>query len=600
MLRLKDAIDEKTLVIIQRMLMQFLRSSTALYEVDGTYVYSIFEGQYCQYLNDASYKNAGYCHQEALSSEKWICHKDCLRVSKESMEKREPVEMECSGGINIYAVPIMHNDWAIGSINAGITNPPLDKSKLESIAKLFNIDAGDLEQHACEYKRLTHKEMEIARMQLRMASLLISSLYDTKVKQIEAETEVKRQKEQLEAILDNMSESLFIFDSNGKYLLINKAGREYFGRSLEKVGESYGFVEYYDLEGNRVPFEDAPGYHVLHGRAVTEKVLLMKSPLQEKYVSMSGSPIFDEKGSFMYGVVTSRDVTEKIKQEQMIKQHKDILLKSEKAKKEALEKAMKMKDEFLATITHEFKTPLTVINAAIQVINTLYGDQISESVKKHIRRIRMNSFRQLRLVNNLLDITKYNAGHIKVQKRNVDIVYLTGAIIDSVMLFAKQKEVNLHFSSEIDYKVMAIDDEKYEKILLNLLSNAIKFTPKGKSIYVNLLFKSRKAIIKVKDEGVGIPKDKQDIIFERFGQVDSSLTRQAEGTGIGLSLVNALLSVLGGTIELESEVGKGSTFTVTLPITKLKKNVLPQDKLQQTNSRIMQTVEVEFSDIYSS
>lgn len=729
MLQIKDAIDEKTLSIIQKMFMQFLHSSTALYEADGTYVCSVFEGQYCSYLNDISYKNSGECYEEALSSGKWICHEECLRISKESMDKIEPLERECSGGINIYAVPIMYKGQVIGCINAAITNPPLERNKLESIAGLFNIDTGDLMKYAYAYKRLTPEEIEVARMQIKMASLLISSLYETKIKQIEAEREVKRQKEQLEAIInnmsdalyvfdkdgefilrnkaalrytpsssyknikdsynrpkpfdlegneiphssrpgervlqgekitqqilsyetpagkkffgfsgaplyddngnlyigivcmrditesknqsqlireqkyhleaimENMSEAVFIFDKKGKYVLINKAGRQLFVRDMENAGESFSFVEYFDLDGNKVTFDQTPIYHVLHGMEFTEQAVHMKFTTGEKYINWSGSPIFDENGNLMYGVVVGRDVTEKIKHEQTIKKQRETLLASEKAKKEALEKTMKMKDEFLTTITHEFKTPLTVINAAIQTINSLYDSQISDNVKKHLQRIRMNSFRQLRLVNNLLDITRYGAGHIKVRKQNLDIVFLCRAITESVMLFANQKGVALYFLSDIECKVMAVDEEKYERIMLNLLSNAIKFTPKGKSVYVHVACKGRRALISVKDEGIGIPRSKQELIFERFGQVDNSLTRQAEGTGIGLSLVKALVYSLGGTIALESEVGKGSTFTVTLPVTRLKKDVLEEGKLHYTNNRITQTVEIEFSDIYLS
>lgn len=599
MVRLKDAIDGKTLHIIQWMYMQLLHSSTALYEADGTRAYGVFEGGYCSYLNEVSCKKAGNCEREALRSGKWICHEDCLRVAKQSMQTREPVEKECSGGIRIYAVPIIHNDQVIGSINAAITNPPLDKSRLESIARRFGIDAGDLTQHAYAHKGLALEEMKIARMQIRMAALLISSLFECKVKQIEAETEGKRQKVQLDAILENMTESLFVFDKNGEYILINKTGRERLGRAIDYAGESYGFVQYYDLEGNKISFEDTPNYHVLHGKAVAEKVMLMKLPAKEVYISVSGSPIFDDKGNLLYGVVTGRDVTENIKYEAKIKQQQELLLKAERAEKQALENAMKMKDEFLTTITHEFKTPLTVINAAIQAINSLYGSQLPDNVKKHIQRIRMNSFRQLRLVNSLLDITRYSAGHIKLQRQNLDIVYLSRAITESVKPFAAQKEVNLYFFSEIEHKEIAIDEEKYERILLNLLSNAIKFTPKGKSIHVNVSCDAKKVMIAVTDEGVGIPEDKRELIFERFGQVDSSLTRQAEGTGIGLSLVKALVSALEGTITLDSEVGTGSMFTLTFPVTRVRETSSTEEKLQQSNSRIMQAVEVEFSDIYA-
>ncbi|MDW8801790.1 HAMP domain-containing sensor histidine kinase [Clostridium sp. A1-XYC3] len=259
---------------------------------------------------------------------------------------------------------------------------------------------------------------------------------------------------------------------------------------------------------------------------------------------------------------------------------------------------MKIKDEFLLLMTHEFKTPLNVILAALQTIENIYGYQVGEKVKNYLKSIKLNSFRQLRLVNNLLDITKINTEHFKMHKRNVDIIFVSQAIVESVDIYAKQKGVELKFSSEVDYLEMAIDEEKYERILLNLLSNAIKFTPEGKAIYVNISYKNRKATITVRDEGIGIPKEKQELIFERFGQVDSTLSRQAEGTGVGLSLAKSLITAMGGKISVDSEERKGSLFTITLPVTKLRAKDSSRDMSLMQDHRIIQAVQIEFSDIY--
>ena len=369
-------------------------------------------------------------------------------------------------------------------------------------------------------------------------------------------------------------------------------------------------MDYRFIETNSM-FEKQTGLHDVKG-----KLMWDMAPKHEKYwfkiygkVALTREPVrftneakelnrwYDvyafptgESGSDQVAVLFN-DITE----------HKRSELEKEqlqKEKNEALENSIKMKDEFLATITHEFKTPLTVINAALQAIENIYGSQVSEGIKKHLQRIRTNSFRQLRLVNNLLDITRYNAGHIKINRKNMDIVFLTRTIVKSVDLYAKQKGVVLKFLTEIESKEMAIDEEKYERILLNLLSNAIKFTPKDKSIYVHISCKNRQAIITVKDEGVGIPKTKQKLIFERFGQVDSSLTRQAEGTGIGLSLVKTLVEEMNGTITVDSEVGIGSAFIVTLPITKLRCNMPEINNIVSSDIRVMQVTAIEFSDIY--
>jgi PAS domain S-box-containing protein len=345
------------------------------------------------------------------------------------------------------------------------------------------------------------------------------------------------------------------------------------------------------------------------------EVLKFPSPCLETFahVAFTGEPTALENFSFtqnryfqmrifspkrgLFACLT-KDITEHKKLEEEILNQQKKLLKIEKEKNGALKKAIETKDEFLTTISHEFKTPLTVINAALQTIDSIYGDQLPENVNKHLQRIRTNSFRQLRLVNNLLDVTRYNAGGFKLNRKNIDIVFLTGAIVRSVDLYARQKGINIKYSTDIEKKEIAIDDEKYERVLLNLLSNAIKFTPRDKSVYINISYKNRKVIVTFKDEGIGIPKNKQKLIFERFGQVDNSLTRQAEGTGIGLSLVKALVEGMDGTITVESDVDKGSLFTLSIPAVKLRSVMPAESHANLQDSRIMKSTAIEFSDIY--
>jgi PAS domain S-box-containing protein len=302
------------------------------------------------------------------------------------------------------------------------------------------------------------------------------------------------------------------------------------------------------------------------------------------------------------------DIIERKKSEQALKEHQEQLLIVEKEKSKTLEEAIKMKDEFLYLITHEFKTPITVISSAIQSINSSMKTDVSEKLGKYLSMIKMNTNRQLRLVDNLLDITKMNSGNIRFNMDKIDIVYVTKAILNSVEIYALQKGVTLSFTSSISKKEILIDEEKYERIMLNLLSNALKFTPKGKLINVMLSTKKHKnqnfVSISVIDEGIGIPADKQQIIFERFGQADTSMSRQAEGTGLGLHLVKLLVDSLGGEITVKSEAGYGSSFTVMLPAYK-QLDLFGETGSKEhncdildINSRIIQATKIEFSDIY--
>lgn len=263
-----------------------------------------------------------------------------------------------------------------------------------------------------------------------------------------------------------------------------------------------------------------------------------------------------------------------------------------------LESTLKMKDEFLSLMSHELKTPLTVINAATQAIDTLCKEEMSDRLKRYMKNIKQNSNRQLRLVNNILDVTRIYSGRIKIHKKNIDIVFLTKAIVESVTLYSEGKGINLYFSSSLNNKIIGLDEEKYERILLNLLSNSIKFTNQGKCINVGISSIEDRILLEVRDEGIGIPNDKINLIFERFGQVDSSLSRQAEGTGIGLSLVKLFVEVLGGTITIKSELGKGSVFSVLLPDIKVVEESVKKDFMDSSDNRIIQSVDIELSDIY--
>ncbi len=308
-------------------------------------------------------------------------------------------------------------------------------------------------------------------------------------------------------------------------------------------------------------------------------------------------------GRLKYIITNTLDVTERVNNKiQFIKQQEHLMM-YEKDRSEALTKSIEIKDEFLSIISHEFKTPLTVINSAIQSMEFFCKGELSDKAKRFLNQIRHNSNRQLKLVNNLLDITRMTSGSLKINKKDLDIVFVTCSITESIAIFAEQKGIKLSFSTTLQKKIIGIDDEKYERILLNLLSNAIKFTPKGKSITVKVsqkIVKGKcKVSIQVRDEGIGIPNDKMELIFERFGQVDSSLTRQAEGTGIGLYLVKMMVELLDGEITLDSKEGKGSTFTILLPIEKANKTPIEQMLIEINDNRLIQAMNIEFSDIYA-
>ncbi|MCM0649922.1 PAS domain S-box protein [Clostridium swellfunianum] len=262
-----------------------------------------------------------------------------------------------------------------------------------------------------------------------------------------------------------------------------------------------------------------------------------------------------------------------------------------------------LRTEFFANISHELRTPLNVILGSIQLENLYLNSESIEhnlfKYKKYTKIIQQNCFRLLRLVNNLIDITKIDSGYLDLSLENKNIVSIVEDITLSVADYVENKGVDLIFDTDIEELFIAVDSDMIERIILNLLSNAVKFTKSEGCIYVTLSHHHNDVIISVKDTGTGIPENKLEKIFDRFIQVDKSLTRSNEGSGIGLALVKSLVELHGGSIKAFSKLGEGCEFIVTLPIklaSSSEFDFLPEENVSKN---YVERINIEFSDIYS-
>lgn len=266
----------------------------------------------------------------------------------------------------------------------------------------------------------------------------------------------------------------------------------------------------------------------------------------------------------------------------------------------------RLKTEFFSNISHELKTPLNIILSAIQLIEckqteqeSQYAQQLIHFSRKYMHMMKQNCYRLLRLINNLIDISRLDAGFLKADLKNHNIVDVVEAITLSITQYVESKSINIVFDTEIEEKIMACDVDKIERIMLNLLSNAIKFTKSGGLINVNLYDRGDSIWISVKDTGIGIPENMLGKVFERFRQVDTLLNRRAEGSGIGLSLVKALVELHGGEVSVQSKYGFGSEFIIKLPITVIEDFNFENEAVATIDTNI-ERISVEFSDIYNS
>ncbi|MGL5354198.1 MAG: ATP-binding protein, partial [Clostridium sp.] len=275
--------------------------------------------------------------------------------------------------------------------------------------------------------------------------------------------------------------------------------------------------------------------------------------------------------------------------------HKNNATKNKRLYLEA-QKAEKIKTEFIANVSHELRTPLNIILSTCKLLNIKIESSTldNEYLIDKIYSIDKSSNRLLRLVNNILDVTKIETGFITAHFKVQNIVEIVEDTVLSVVDFAKSHNIDIVFDTEEEEILTAIDSIMLERALLNLLSNSIKFTKPSGFIDVYIKTKSNNVIIIIKDTGIGIPESYLPFIFERFKQVDTSFTRANEGSGLGLFIVKGIIELHNGTIIVDSEENHGSTFTITLPI-----NVMHNETAKYVidGCDLKQTVKLELSDI---
>lgn len=295
-------------------------------------------------------------------------------------------------------------------------------------------------------------------------------------------------------------------------------------------------------------------------------------------------------------VVVYDDITQEIENKKIINDNQRIIFETSEMEN--------LRTEFFANISHELKTPLNIILGIIQINGMIIKDEEKPIDKRkiinNIKIEKQNCFRLLRLINNLIDSTKLSSSNIELNIINCNIVNLVEEITQSVAQYINNNNLTLIFDTDVEEKIVACDLDKIERIMLNLLSNSIKFTELGGSIFVKIIDGDEYITITVEDNGIGIPMEKLNVIFDRFRQVDKSFTRNYEGSGIGLSLVKSLVELHDGTISVESKYGVGTKFIIKLPVKVLDygSSEVKTNLGNCTINNCVERIKIEFSDIY--
>lgn len=410
-----------------------------------------------------------------------------------------------------------------------------------------------------------------------------------------AEIETARLKERYEKLVEYSPYAIYIIE-NGKFYFSNSAGLKLL--NIKDMNElmlmDYGY--YFNIDEEDL-INNGANNTQLKGKTIPlkeDRIILPDGT--ELLVEISAmSLLFDGKESKLLLV---RDISFLI-----IEKH--LKEENEKNKKLLDEKILSetLKSEFFSNLSHELRTPINVILSAVQLWDKFTGgnnvNDKERNFKKYINIMKQNCLRQLRLVNNMIDITKLDTGFFELNLQNCNIVNVVEDVTMSVAEYIKNNSINLIFDTDIEECIISCDPEKIERVMLNILANSVKFTKSDGNITVNIYDKGENIIISIKDTGIGIPKDKLDIIFDRFRQVDKSLTRNHEGSGIGLSIVKSLVEMHGGIISVLSEYGKGTEFIIELPVIVMSiENEIRGITESESEDRI-DRIHIEFSDIYS-
>ena len=398
-----------------------------------------------------------------------------------------------------------------------------------------------------------------------------------------AQAEVRDERHRLDLIIDSVADPILVTDQEGDIVLMNEPAERLFNVPLSAGDAAQRRVR--ANGANLTSFVSNVLTRTGEQRYRGEIQLSDPQTGRSLPVEAVAGTILSEQGELVWVVTILHDLTEALEKAKLYEQLKQGSAELERKVQEAtaelaqqnellrrqhiaLEQASALKSQFLANMSHEFRTPLNAILGYTHMLLNGVTGPVTDPQRKSLTRIDSNSKHLLALINDILDITRIEAGRMPLNLSTFRIPDLLNEVMSELEPIVKRS--NLTVTTRIRGKLPPLksDRQKVKQVVLNLLSNALKFTPRGSvTLIANFDGRDRIVAIAVEDTGVGIAAESQAKVFEDFRQLDNSPARGYGGTGLGLSICRRLSQMLGGTIELQSAVGRGSTFTLKLPAT---------------------------------
>jgi PAS domain S-box-containing protein len=394
-----------------------------------------------------------------------------------------------------------------------------------------------------------------------------------------AEIDAKRERDRLNLILENVADPILVTDDRSNIILMNKQAEQLFESDDSVRWERAAMVQANDTKFTTFisDFTISPSL----ARREQMKLRIPDTGIELPVEVVSGK-ILNRRGEPLAIVSVLHDLTEQAENERLYDELKTFSSQLEERIRAAtadlaeqntrlqwqsreLEKANRLKSEFLASMSHELRTPINaLIGYASLMLDRIYGD-LTPRQEEGLNRIQGAAQHLLALINDILDLAKIEAGRMPLHLDDVTLSDIVTEISQQIEPLVKKKALSFNVEMPLTPLTLHTDRTKVKQILLNLLSNAVKFTHKG-GIWVTISKDEEDLRFDVRDTGIGIKESDIDSMWEDFRQVDQSRTREFGGTGLGLSITRKLVDALGGHVFAESVFGKGSTFTVVLPI----------------------------------
>lgn len=416
-------------------------------------------------------------------------------------------------------------------------------------------------------------EIAIIPLKLNGESFFCSFIQDISERK-KAENKLKYQEEKYRNIISNMNLGLIEVDNQEIIQFANQSFAAMSGYEIEDLlgknpSEIFVFGENFDKMQQKKELRK-------NGVSDVYQIPIRNRRGDLKWWAISGAPNYDDQGNLVGSVGIHLDITEQ----------KQLEIELNKQKQKA-EHASKAKEVFLANMSHEIRTPL---NAIIGFLRELSKQELTELQKKYIDNSTIASRHLLAILNNILDISKIEAGEMELEKEDFFFAESIDKVINILQPLAKQKELQLSASIEkMTFPVFKADSLRIEQILFNLVGNSIKFTNKGRiDLKCEVLIDRpsiQKILIKITDTGIGMDQSYIQTIFNKFSQEDKAVTRKFGGTGLGMAITKELVSLMHGEITIESVKGKGTTFNIILPLEKGDSERITQEN-QAVNTNI--------------